>query len=262
MITCTRPSTLAAALNDKSGLIYSGYLQSTALLTLSRHPDLVSRLMLVNGKDWRDYKPLHQELEARYGKKEASEGTNIHSVVSALHAGYDIAYVPEPTKGDGLAVYEYIQKQDWKILYSEAQVATLDKDLLTEQCAGTFDLMLESTGGEAFIADVKSVATPSEGKYQRLAWSIQLAIYAHGEPYLGGEYLRDQYGRPTLDEKKVGVWNERPSRKAGLILEVVRGRGTVTPYWIDLQKGLVYANIACNIRALRDNANPLIKAPW
>lgn len=261
IITCTRPSTLAAALDDKSGLIYSGYLQSTALKTLAENRDLQARLVLINGQDWRAYKDLYLQLEARGGKREASEGTNVHAVVQALAGGYDISTVPSPTREDGQAVWNWIHDNGYRVIASEAFVATLGT--LAEPCAGTLDLLLQAPNGEVIVGDIKTVGQPSDFKMKRISWSIQTAVYAAGQPYTE-EYGRDRYGRPEIDEKAVGKWEPFVvNRKAAVVLAVVRGRATVTPIWLDLEKGWQYAQIACAIRALRSTANPILeRAPW
>jgi hypothetical protein len=256
IITCTRASTLASALDDKSGLIYSGYFQATALRTLAQHRPSQARLALVNSDDWHDYVPLHQDLEAIGGKREANEGTNIHAVVQALAQGHDVSAVPEPTRSDGLAVWAYIHEQGWRVVESEAFVANMAH---AEPLAGTLDLML-AKGDHHFVGDIKTVGKASEGSKKALAWSIQTAIYAGGQPY-DGEVVRDRWGRPLVETDLITGWPFQVLQDTAVVLEVVRGKALVRPVWLDLAKGRHYADIACNIRTLRKNAAPTKEAP-
>lgn len=257
-VPCTRPSTLAGTFDDSRGLF--PYIASTTLMTVATQQDLFTRLSLLpsQAKDggWRAYKALYEEAERRSGKREASEGTNIHAVVQALAAGYDVAAVPEPARSDGLAVWDYIQARGWLVVASEAMVANLHD--LPEPTAGTLDLMLFDPVAEVhFVGDVKSVATPTEGKYSGLKWGIQTACYGMGSPLLE-EPPRDQWGRPLVTPSMVGEWPFTVSQEYAVVLEVHRGHAAVAEHWLDLALGRQYAAAACHMRAVKKQAKDRI----
>lgn len=246
-ITCTRPSTLAGALEDKSGLM--PYVASSALKTIAQNPDLMTRLSLTRGESWRDFKPLYEEADKRGGGREASDGTNIHMVVEALANGYDVSMIPEPARSDGQAVFDYITSLGFRIMSTETFVVTIDP-ALPEPCAGTTDLILQAPSGRLFIGDTKSAGAHDDGKFGALKWSIQEAIYARGKPY-AGHVGRDRWGRPTIDTEHIREWARPIETSHGLVLQVERGSASVRPFWLDLDAGWDMARAACDIRARR-----------
>lgn len=251
-VACTRPSTLAGAFEDGRGLF--PYIASTTLRTIAENDDLMTRLSLINGEDWRAFKPLYEEAERRGGKREASDGTNIHAVVQALAAGYDVSRVPDPARSDGLAIWNYIRSRGWRVVASERFVANLTA--LPEPIAGTLDLMVEADGApRPFVVDAKSVSNPSDGKYSALKWSIQTGCYALGDPVeIEGEPPRDRWGRPLVSPDQIGHWPFEVETSYALILEVHRGHAAVQPHWVDLERGIQYAAMACAVRKLKKNA--------
>jgi hypothetical protein len=182
LLTCTRPSTIAGVLDDKSGLM--PYVASSALMTIAANPDLMTRLALTRGSSWRDYKPLYLEADKRGGGREASDGTNIHMVVEALANGYDVSGIPEPTRSDGQAVFDAIAGMGFTIVSTELFLVTMEDDL-PEPCAGTTDLILRTPDGHLFIGDTKSAGAHDDGKFGAMKWAIQTGIYSRGKPHVG-----------------------------------------------------------------------------
>jgi hypothetical protein len=76
IVTCTRPSTLSGALDDKGGLI--PYAAATAFKTVATNPDLLTRLALLGQTDethhWKAYKPLYDEADKRGGWARGERG--------------------------------------------------------------------------------------------------------------------------------------------------------------------------------------------
>ena len=248
MVTCTRPSTLSGALDDKGGLI--PYAASTALMTIATNPDLLTRLSLLGKTDetghWKAYKDIYNEADKRGGGREASEGTNIHSVVQALALGADVAGIPEPTLSDGLAVWRTLHAEGIEIVASEQFVYSAG---LPEHCAGPLDLAGNIPNGRYIVIDTKSVGEAKDPKYNAMKWSMQTAIYALGKPY-DHPYKRDQWGRPVIDTDLVGEWPFGSlDQEVALILQVVRGSAKVTPIRVNLDYGREWARLACRVRA-------------
>lgn len=249
LIACTRPSTLAGAMEDKGGLM--PYVAASTLKTVSEHPDLMTRLQLTKGDSWRDFKPLYEEADTRGGGREASAGTNIHMVVKALadEATFDLSVIPEPTRSDGQAVYDAIHERGFTIVASEVFLVTIDPRL-PEACAGTADLILRAEDGTHFIGDTKSVGAHGDTKYAGMKWGIQTGVYAHGKPY-PHPYARDQWGRPKIDPAKVGEWGFEIDTTRAAVFAVERGAADVRVHWLDLDLGYRLAAAACHVRAAR-----------
>jgi hypothetical protein len=252
---------MAKVLDGGHGLF--PYIASTTLRTVSQHPDLMTRLALLKENDeWKKFKPLYEEAERRGGKREASEGTNIHTVVEAIFNGYDISQVPEPARSDGQAVWDAIHDAGYVVLAVEVFVATVG--VLPEPCAGTLDLLLlDPSTGTIFVGDTKSVAEPKDVKYSATKWAIQTGIYANGQPYLE-PFVRDQWGRPVIETDNIQEWSKPLDKRASLVIEVVRGQAKVRLHWIDTIKGIEIARAACvarNAKRLGERA-VLGGAPW
>lgn len=248
LITCTRPSTIANALDEK-GPGLQAYIGASLLKTVAENRDLMTRLSLTRGDTWKDFRPLYVEADKRRPSVEASDGTNVHMVVEALVQGVDISAIPEPTRSDGQAVFDAIHQLGFRVAGAEVFVVTLDG--LLEPCAGTTDLILRAPDGTLFIADTKSTGAHDDGKYGALKWAVQTAIYAHGRPYTD-PVQRDQWGRPKVDPAKVRQWGPGElNLERALILQVERGSATVRPFWIDIEEGWRMAKAACELRAIR-----------
>lgn len=248
LITCTRPSTLANALDDKSGLM--PYVAATTLKTIRDNPDLATRLSLTKGDSWRDFKPLYEEAERRGGGREASDGTNIHMVVEAIHSGTDVSAIPAEVRRDGEAVVRTIEDLGMRIGLTEQFLVTDDPDL-PETCAGTTDLVLQARDGSFLIGDTKSVGSHTDGRYGAVKWGIQTATYAHGRPYVG-TVTRDRWGRPQINTDDIRDWSFGALRTdVAVVFEVERGSGTVKVHWIDVAAGWALAQLACEVRAAR-----------
>jgi len=253
--SATRPSTIARVLDDSAGLM--PWIASNTLRIVASHPDLMTRMALIRGDTWKDYQPLFEEAEARGGKREASDGTNIHMVVEALHHRMNISAIPEPARTDGQAVYDAIHRLGYDILESEQFVITRG---LPELCAGTLDLMLQKPDGTLIVGDTKSTTKLDDGRYSAIKWAIQTAIYNHGRPYTGPPPQRDRWGRPKVDPEAVGSWPAPVDEDRAVILQVERGTGRVAPFLVDTKQGWIMAAAACELRALRKRQGSMVEA--
>ena len=257
----TRPSTLAGAMEDKGGLM--PYIAASTLRTVAKNPDLLTRLSLVQDTGWKAYKPLYDDADRRNDSTPASDGTNIHMVVQALHQGINVDRVPEPARSDGRAVYEFIYDHGFDILASEMFVVTQG---LPELCAGTLDVLLRHRkSGRTVVGDVKSVgALTGDTRYKAMSWAIQTGVYAHGLPYTADSPpARDRWGRPLIDLSLVGEWDGFAIDTAvSLVIQVERGSAKIEPAWIDIDEGWRYAELACKVRAARKGVGESPKPVW
>jgi hypothetical protein len=130
--------------------------------------------------------------------------------------------------------------------------------------AGTRDIACKpSRGGPMVAVDIKSTTdlTPDSLKYNGVAWAIQLAVYANGQPYPSEGLQRDQWTRPIIDPALVDALPKQDmNTEVGVIIEVQRGAGIARPHLIDLEAGLRLAALACHVRAARREI-PLYKTP-
>jgi hypothetical protein len=108
----TRVSTLAKALDDKSGL--TTWKQRKTAEGLLRRPDLITRVagVIANGDpdtDWPTKRALNdicaEACEAASSSKGSSAGTGLHALTEAIDRGVTLEYVPEADK-PRLAAYQ------------------------------------------------------------------------------------------------------------------------------------------------------------
>lgn len=245
-ITCTRPSTTAGVLDDKSGLF--GYVASVTVQTVMRSKDLRSQAALIDSDDWRSYKAIYQEADRRRGKPEAGHGTAIHQAVEALHAGRSLDALDADVVRDAEAVVHALGRLGLTVAASEENIVTLG---LPEPHAGTRDILADDGRGDHIVVDVKTTASLGSARYKALSWGIQLAIYANGQPYGEAEFTRDQWGRPIIDEALILPETRRINRGDAVVIEVARGTGAVEVHSIDIRRGWEAADLACRVRAAR-----------
>jgi hypothetical protein len=256
VIACTRPSTLAKVLDDGYGL--QAYVAATSLATVARHKDLRDRLGILatespDADEWRSFKPLHEAAQERRGKPEAEAGTNVHKVMEGLVAGSDLeGLVAADVLCDARAALDALHALDMEPATSEEFVVNLD--VLPEPYAGTRDLLaLHKPSGWLVVVDLKTTHALGNEVYRALSWSMQLAMYANGQPYPLGpdEVPRDRWGRPVIDPDLVGEEERAVHEGAGIVLEVERGTGRTAVHRVDLHSGLEFARLACAVRAAR-----------
>ena len=250
LVTCTRPSTIAGAL-DKAGDGLFDYQTATVLQTILAHRDLHDRALLVDPSgEWRAYKPVVVEAKARRGKPEAGAGTAVHEAVSALLADRDVSRISGSVLSAASAVLDTLDANGYKIIDNERLVACLDT--FPEPFAGTTDLVL-AQGDRLLIGDVKTVAELGGERFSALKWATQVAVYASSRPCDEDyEPKRDQWGRPKIDVSRIqNGWDIPLDRQVGVIVEVERDTGRTRLHNVDLEVGAEAVSLACQVRALR-----------
>lgn len=249
VVACTRVSTLAKSLDDKGGLL--GFTAATTLESVAKHPDLRSRLAVIDpAEGWRGYAELHEEAQRRRGKPEAESGTNVHQAVEALIAG---RLLPEELLGDARAVLAALAELGLEPEGSEEFVYVPG---LPEHVAGTRDLLCRTAAGTRVVVDIKTAGALGSHRFRATAWALQVACYSRGRPYLD-DFARDQWGRPRLDPTRAGRRPARIDQRRGYVVEVARGLGDVAVHELDLEEGWRLAQLACQVRAAR-KAVPIV----
>lgn len=252
LITATRASTLAKALDDSSGLM--DYYAATTLQAVVASPTLLTRLGTIEWDgvlDWRPFKPLVQDAQAQRGKPEAEAGTNIHAVVEALHHERPVL-VPDDVMADARAVLGALRALGRRPIAAEEFVYTAG---LPEPVAGTRDMLVARDGAMAQVVDIKSTSTLGSARYRAVSWAIQLAVYANGVPYPTEGLTRDQWGRPRIDPDLLAGGNAVPvDTETALVVEVERGTARVEVHQVDLVAGWHLAGLACQVRRARKPA--------
>ena len=252
----TRVSTLAKVLDDASGL--HAFMAATTLESIVAHRDLLDRLPLTTGGDWRAFKPLHEEAQARRGKPEAGAGTNIHRVAEMLANGEDASLVEPGLLRDAQAVMAALERHGLEPVRTEEFVVTLG---LPEVVAGTRDLLVRHRDtGLHYVADIKSTSRLGASAYRAVSWAVQLACYAHGEVYgpQGDEVTRDRWGRPLVDLDLLSGNMVEASHSRGYVVEVERGAARTQVHAVNLRSGWAWADLACQVRAARKDRTVLV----
>jgi hypothetical protein len=248
VITCTRISTLAKALDQTSqGLM--DYAAATALQTVVGDPDLLLKAQLVRGDHWRGFKPVVAEAQRRRGKVEADQGTNLHAVVQNLMEGRDVSAIPADIVATARLVQAELAALGCKPVFQEVFVAALD--VWAEPLAGTADLVVEHSG-TLYVVDYKTTEEVGRNtRFSALAWTIQTTAYAHGLPLpIGHDPKRDRWGRPLVDPAMVATtWPAPMSLKNALVIELARDGSGVASHELDLDPGLV--ELAVKVREER-----------
>jgi hypothetical protein len=246
--TCTRPSTLAKALDAMSdGLL--DYSAATAIQAVMANDDLLNQARLIDPSGhWRSFKPLVKQAKERRGKVEANQGSTIHGAVEALVQGRDLSHMPDEVLKPARLVLDELDALGVEVVRTEQFVAALG--LWPEDLAGSCDLVLRHDG-RLYVGDVKTVETVGKNtRFSAMAWTCQTTIYAHGLPLFEGyEPQRDRWGRPQVDTSLVGAWSEPMSLENSLVLEVARDASGIASHELDLDADLV--RLACEVRAAR-----------
>ena len=155
----------------------------------------------------------------------------IHAATEAVDYGEDISYMPADLQADALA-YRAARKSLG--LYPTAAEVFVVND--TIGAAGTFDrLVVPVSINEPALGLITDIKTGSKddpeyaARYNAVAWSIQLATYAHARPL----------GTSWTDLEVSGL-----SLSRGIVWYIPRGLGKCYPIHLDLEAGWSLAQTA------------------
>lgn len=233
----TRASTLAKVLDDQSNLI--AWKARTTALGLAKSPDLIALASTASPDDRKKLNELVSKACDRAGGDSGRDlGTAIHSVSEILDYGRSTEGIPADLLADGRAYQEKCRAFGLMPLCGEMFVAHRRLKV-----AGSFDRLLMDSSGATFIADIKTgkagETADYKAKYNALAWSIQLAVYAHSTPWFDGW---KSWSKLDLTP---------PDKTRGIVFHIPRGTGTCNVIEVDLAEGIEAAKVAVKVQRLR-----------
>lgn len=212
-----RPSTLAKTLDDQSNLIE--WSSAMTALGMSRSPDLVALASTIDPAEHRKARDIVKRAKDRVMSQGGADiGTAIHAATEAVDYGKPIDHMPADLQADALAYRA--ARESLGLTPLAAEVFVVNEEL---QAAGTFDRLVESDA-EVFVTDIKTGSKDDPeyaAKYGAVAWAIQLATYAHADPY-------------GSDWQTLGGY---PSCGMGVIWYIPRGSRKCYPITVDLIEG-------------------------
>lgn len=258
----TRVSTLAKALDDKSGLV--NWKASMAMIGLMKSKPLQSRVLSMVARGGNLYhdnkKPLAEIVDKATDLAGASDaadrGTSIHMFTEMVDDGtLDWDYVPDEFKGP-LDAYG-AATQSFTTLDTEVFI-TVDKPVgdFELRTAGSMDRVLDVPGLGVVVGDVKTGA--NEPKFG-LGCTCQVATYSRGRRYRDDRFK----GTPNFTDGELdanGVsWRKElwpgVSETVGLMihlpLEKVRGKHVCDLYVLDLDHGWKAIETAVTVREIK-----------
>lgn len=209
----TRATTVAKTLDRPEGLML--WKQRMTLLGLVARPDLRIAAAATDTDNSKALNRIAEEAaDAGGASAAATTGTALHAFTERMDRGLDAGHVPEENVAD-LGAYGHLAAEiGWQVRHVEV-FTVLD----AHRVAGTADRVVE-IDGRWYIADLKTGASVDFHH----AWSVQLAIYAHGLPY-------DIEARTRLP------WDVIPDTDRALIIHLPAGQGRAAAYWIDIAAG-------------------------
>ena len=228
--TYLRPSSLAKTLEDQNGLI--AWKARMTALGLSRNPDLLALVATTDPSNSKALNGIVERAAERAGSTGGRDtGTAIHAATEAVDYGEDISHMPADLQADALA-YRAARKSLG--LYPTAAEVFVVND--TIGAAGTFDrLVVPVSINEPALGLITDIKTGSKddpeyaARYNAVAWSIQLATYAHARPL----------GTSWTDLEVSGL-----SLSRGIVWYIPRGLGKCYPIHLDLEAGWSLAQTA------------------
>lgn len=242
-VAYTRASSAAKPIEENFNLEL--WKQRNAVYGVATDPSLVARVLAVGGRphEWSDSdkKKINQIVNDAADVAQAHRAANIGT---ALHAIIEKINRNEPAGDVGMfqadidAYQQAIAQLRWTINpdYVECRLACDELKI-----AGTCDLIPWTDHGYA-IADLKTGASIT---YGALAYSAQLACYAHSELY----HVEND-SRSTLDI----------DRKTGYLIHLPAGQGVCTIYTVDLVAGFEAVVLANQVRAIQKAAKGWLSA--
>ena len=236
----TRATTIAGAIDDKSGLML--WKQRLTALGLTQRRDLLTAIAAADPDDKKTINRLVEEAaEAAGSTAAATTGTALHAFTERIDTGQPVGNVPEEYRADLDAYQAAAAEAGWTVHGVEKFLV-----LPAYRIAGTADRVIE-LDGERYIADVKtgsSVAFPH-------SFAAQLAIYSRSLPW-------------DHDLEATIPWDAPPNQERGLIIHIPAGQGRCDLHWIDLDAGWWAVKLAMQVRewrAQRDLLQPFTTDP-
>ena len=166
--------------------------------------------------------------EVAQASKGADTGTAVHRLTELADLGLPVS--AGPYAPDLEAYRTTLERAGLEVVEVECRLVCDELRM-----AGTADRIVRDTSGRYRILDLKTGATVD---YGALGWAAQLAAYAHSELY--NTSTDERRPTPLLD------------KMAGLVCHLPAGRGICNLYEVDLMAGYRAAELANEIRAVRN----------
>lgn len=162
-------------------------------------------------------------------------GTALHSATQMADEGVSETMWPAGVRADVDAYREACARHKLQPLAAELFVVCEELG-----AAGTLDRIMQGPT-RALVVDLKTSGNPESAKYEALAWSIQIAAYAHSKPW------HQDYG--YLDWETLGL--PVPDLRRGLVIHITQGTAKVALHSVDLTVGWSAAHLAAQVRDMR-----------
>lgn len=159
--------------------------------------------------------------------EKADRGTAVHGFTEPGCPTGDA--VPERLRAVVASFWETVRVN--AIWLAATEQFTANDDVMS---AGTFDHLIRVPGHPLF-EDRFVIADKKTGRYSPFEWTVQLAIYAYGDPYNLANHTRPE-------------WPGEVDREWGLVLWMDAEKGTTKPIPVDLKFGWEMAQLAAQVR--------------
>lgn len=259
-----RVSTLAKALDDKSGLI--NWKASMAMVGLMKSRPLQARVLSMIAKDGGVYannkKPLAEIVDKATDLAGASDaadkGTSIHTYTEMLdHGELDWSYVPDDMKGP-LEAYG-ARMESFTVLDQEV-FGAVDTEVGSHilRTSGSMDKVMDVPGVGIVVGDVKTGA--NEPKYP-LGCTSQVAVYSRCKRYRDDVFkgspefeCSPEWADPNGKSWRKPLWDGLSTSLGVMIhlpLERVRNKFVCDVYVLDLELGWKAVETAVAVREVK-----------
>lgn len=232
----TRVSTLAKTLDDTTNL--QKWSNRMTALGVAQNPELVEQLADKTAEDKKIVDNVVEQAKQHVdAHKGARLGTSIHAITEMLDYG-DPVDEEDPTDVKDAQAYRLaVQQLNMTPVAAECFVANT-----TVQAAGTFDRLVQHSTAGYVVTDIKtgnSTDPEYAARYNSLAWSMQLATYAHAHPWSDTFLQWEDWGFTA------------PYTRFGVIWYIPRGSGICYPITVDLEVGWDAAQLAAQVLKTR-----------
>lgn len=243
----TRASSLGAALEDNYGLTL--WKQRMTALGVASRNDLV--LAANANRDDKDQlnKVVEQAMEAAASSARASIGTSMHTYAEMVDRGQDPGYIPAEFAADLAAyrtltepLFEHVAIEQFCVCDELKVAGTPDRvSRLRTGMTAPDDTVIPA--GDVVITDEKTSGSMDFGQ---IKFSVQLAVYAHGDAYTPKTGARTPWPGPVRTD-----W--------GLIVHCPAGEGIADLYWVNVAAGWELAQLSVHVRGQRTRKDLVVK---
>lgn len=233
LLPYSRCTTFVDALDDKSGLMK--WKARMATIGLAGRPDLQLAISSTPSDDKRGLdRIVEQALEAAQASAAATTGTALHQLTERIDLGLGIdgLILPEEHRAS-LDAYrnattgiEWLGVEQRRVCHQYKVAGTADRVAIVD--------------GKLTIFDIKTGSID----YALGKIAMQLAMYAHSEPY-------------DVDTDTTGADPAPVDFERAVIIHLPAGQGVCTLHWVDIAAGWEAVGLAAQVRAWRSKSRKL-----